>query len=89
MATSTDPAPATVAAVAGCRDTTTRLHKIEGQVRGLQHLAAAGDIDELLTQIAAVRGALHAVGVHALADHLVCDDGQSTVVRHRLALLSR
>jgi DNA-binding FrmR family transcriptional regulator len=52
-------------------DLVVRLRKVEGQVRGLQHLAESStDIDELLTQLLAARGALHAVAVAALAAHL-------------------
>jgi DNA-binding FrmR family transcriptional regulator len=41
----------------------TRLRKIEGQVRGLQHMIDRGDrCIEVLTQVAATRAALAAVG---------------------------
>ena len=41
----------------------TRLRKVEGQVRGLQHMIDRGDpCIDVLTQIAAVRAALTAVG---------------------------
>ncbi len=49
----------------------TRLRRIEGQVRGIQRMV---DEDvyciDVLTQIAAVTKALHAVGVGLLEDHL-------------------
>lgn len=71
-----------------------RLRKIEGQVRGLQHLAEQGtDLDELLTQLAAARGALHAVAVAALAAHLetasAATPAAAAAVRHRLELVTR
>ena len=41
----------------------TRLRKVEGQVRGLQHMIERGDrCIDVLTQIAATRAALTAVG---------------------------
>lgn len=41
----------------------TRLRRIEGQVRGLQHMIDRGDrCIDILTQIAATRAALTAVG---------------------------
>jgi DNA-binding FrmR family transcriptional regulator len=70
-------------------DLVLRLRKIEGQVRALQHLAATGDIDELLTQLAAARGGLHAVAISALTRQLTALDTDPTVVRRRLELLSR
>lgn len=46
----------------------TRLRKIEGQVRGLQHMLERGDTcADTLTQIAAARAALAAVGRGLLA----------------------
>lgn len=42
---------------------TMRLRRVEGQVRGLQHMVERGDrCLDVLTQIAAARGALGAVG---------------------------
>ena len=70
-------------------DLVIRLRKIEGQVRALQHLAVSGDIDEILTQIAAARGGLHAVAVSALAQHPALLAADPAVLRHRLELLSR
>ncbi len=44
-------------------DMLVRLRKIEGQVRGLQHMLERGDTClEMLTQLAAARAALAAVG---------------------------
>lgn len=43
----------------------TRLRRVEGQVRGLQHMIERGDrCIDVLTQIAATRAALTAVGRH-------------------------
>jgi len=69
-----------------------RLRKVEGQVRGLQHLAASGtDVDELLTQLVAARGALHAVAVAALAADLETSGAAAdpALLRHRLELVAR
>lgn len=42
----------------------TRLRKVEGQVRGVQHMIERGDpCTDVLTQIAAARAALSAVGL--------------------------
>lgn len=80
--------------IGGVDDLVGRLRKVEGQVRGLQHLAQEGaGIDELLTQLVAARGALHAVAVAALASHLSRTDLDSTTdpgaLRHYLELVAR
>ena len=59
-----------------------RLHRVEGQIRGIEGMVARGaSFSEVLTQIAAARAALDAAGValldrrlHECLDHL---DGQS------------
>lgn len=52
-------------------DVVTRLRRIEGQVRGIEAMVSArAPYTEVLTQIAAVRAALHAAGM-ALIDSLV------------------
>lgn len=65
------------AAGASNRELTERLRRIEGQVRGVQHMIERGDTCvDVLTQLAAARAALAAVGLgvvgrelrHALAD---------------------
>lgn len=56
---------------------------------GQQGLAAAGNVDELLIQIAAARGALHAVAPQALADRFASGIPDSAFIRHRLDLLGR
>ena len=74
----------------GNADLVVRLRKIEGQVRALQHLAAdGGDIDELLIQLAAARGGLHAVAVTALTDESTAPGTDSAAIRRRLELISR
>ena len=74
----------------GTDDLVVRLRKVEGQVRALQHLAAGGgDIDELLTQIAAARGGLHAVGVAALAAESAATGVDPAILRRRLELITR
>ena len=71
-------------------DPVVRLRRVEGQVRALQQLAAAGtDIDELLTQLAAARGGLQAVAVAALAADLTPPGAEPGVLRHRLELVWR
>ena len=82
------------AGVGGVADLVGRLRKIEGQVRGLQHLAERGaELDELLTQLAAARGALHAVAVAALAAELAASGAapaaDPAALRHRLELVAR
>lgn len=48
---------------ASTEELTIRLRKAEGQVRGLQHMIERGDsCTDVLTQIAAARAALAAVG---------------------------
>lgn len=71
-------------------DLVVRLRKIEGQVRALQRLAdGGGDIDELLTQLAAARGGLHAVAVAALAEDSGPAGVDPVVLRRRLELVTR
>ena len=74
----------------GTEDLVLRLRRVEGQVRALQHLAAGGgDIDELLTQLAAARGGLHAVAVAALAEAEALPGADPAVLRRRLELVTR
>lgn len=48
---------------AAVEELVTRLRKVEGQARGLQHMIERGDsCIDVITQIAAARGALTAVG---------------------------
>ena len=48
-----------------------RLHRAEGQVRGLAHMVDEGrPCIEILTQIAAARGALEAIAVAVLQQHV-------------------
>lgn len=82
------------AGVGSAADLVGRLRKIEGRVRGLQNLAErGGELDELLTQLAAARGALHAVAVAALTAHLdtpgAATPPDAAALRHRLELVTR
>lgn len=59
----------------------TRLRKVEGQARGLQHMIERGDsCIDVLTQVAATRAALTAVGRGLLECELrrVVDPGDET-----------
>lgn len=58
-------------------DLSTRLNRVEGQIRGIKNLIER-DVycDEVLNQIAAARAALKAVGMMVLKSHL-----QSCLVR--------
>jgi len=52
-------------------DVMIRLHRIEGQVRGLQRMITAGrHCTEVLTQVASMREALRQVGLMTLHLHL-------------------
>lgn len=55
----------------GMADLSTRLNRVQGQVRGLQRMVLEeAPCAEILTQIAATRGALRAVALELLAQHL-------------------
>ena len=48
-----------------------RLRRIEGQVRGLQRMISQGEYCiDILTQVAAVSKALHAVSLNLLEEHI-------------------
>jgi DNA-binding FrmR family transcriptional regulator len=52
-------------------DVSTRLNRVQGQVHGLQRMVREeAPCAEILTQVAATRGALRAVALHLLALHL-------------------
>ena len=52
-------------------DRLTRLRRIEGQVRGLQHMIERGDsCVDILTQIKSVTGALDSVALGVLDQHV-------------------
>lgn len=56
---------------AAARAVLNRLKRLEGQVRGVQRLLEArDDYDQVLTQVAALRAALNAIGVTLLAENL-------------------
>jgi len=53
------------------RDRVTRLRRIEGQVRGLQHMIERGDACvDVLTQIKSVTRALESVAIGVLDQHV-------------------
>lgn len=64
-----------------------RLNRIAGQVAGIQRMAEEGRYCvDILTQIAATRSALDAVGVELLTDHLEsCVVGHGSETEHRRA----
>ena len=66
---------------------TNRLKRIAGQVAGLQQMVDDGRYCvDILTQVAAVRSALDAVGVELLASHLeTCVAGHGTDSEHECA----
>ena len=65
----------------------TRLNRITGQVVGIQRMADEGRYCvDILTQIAAVRSALDAVGVELLMNHLEsCVVGHGSGTEHKRA----
>lgn len=66
---------------------TNRLRRIAGQVAGLQQMVDDGRYCvDILTQLAAVRSALDAVGVEMLTSHLeTCVAGHGTETEHDCA----
>jgi DNA-binding FrmR family transcriptional regulator len=66
---------------------TNRLKRIAGQVAGLQQMVDDGRYCvDILTQLAAVRSALDAVGVELLTSHLeTCVAGHGTATEHECA----
>lgn len=70
-------------------DLVDRLRKIEGQVRGLQHMVERGErCTEVLTQIAAARAALAAVALGVL-DLAMQATGQSLDTNELLVAVER
>lgn len=65
----------------------TRLNRIAGQVAGIQRMAEDGRYCvDILTQIAAIRSALDALGVELLTSHLEsCVIGHGTGTEHKCA----
>lgn len=52
-------------------DILNRLKRIEGQIRGLQKIVAAGeDCDKFLTQLNAAKGALERIGMIVIANDM-------------------
>lgn len=59
-------------------DVTKRLRRVEGQVRGLQRMVDEGAAcKDIVTQLAAVSGAIDRVGFKLMAAALSCPDGQA------------
>ena len=59
-------------------DVLKRLRRLEGQIRGLQRMVDEGaECREIVTQLAAARGALDRVGFKLMASALSCPDGQA------------
>ena len=55
----------------GMAEVSTRLNRVQGQVRGLQRMVREeAPCADVLTQVAATRGALRAVALELLARHL-------------------
>lgn len=55
-----------------------RLRRLEGQIRGLQRMVNEGaECRDIVTQLAAARGALDRVGFRLMASAMSCPDGQS------------
>lgn len=55
----------------GMAEVSTRLNRVQGQVRGLQRMVREeAPCADILTQVAATRGALRAVALQVLARHL-------------------
>lgn len=58
-------------------DTLKRLRRLEGQIRGIQRLVTEGaECRDIVTQLAAARGALDRVGFRLVASALSCPEGQ-------------
>ena len=61
-------------------DVVKRLRRLEGQIRGLQRMVDEGaECKDIVTQLAAARGALDRVGFRLMASALSCPDG----IEHR------
>ncbi len=57
-------------------DVVKRLRRLEGQIRGLQRMVDEGaECKDIVTQLAAARGALDRVGFRLMASALSCPDG--------------
>ena len=59
-------------------DVLKRLRRLEGQIRGLQRMVDEGsECRDIVTQLAAAKGALDRVGFKLMASALSCPDGQA------------
>lgn len=79
-------------------DISRRLRRIEGQVRGLQHmLEESRECEEMLTQAMAIRSALDQVGARLMENHIEtclldgfeCEPEQMARLRESLKLWTR
>ncbi|MBI2724123.1 MAG: metal-sensitive transcriptional regulator [Chloroflexi bacterium] len=79
-------------------DITTRLRRIEGQVRGVQRMLDEGrDCEEMLTQAMAIRSAVDQVGQRLMEYHLDrcllegfdCEPERMQNLRHALKLWTK
>jgi DNA-binding FrmR family transcriptional regulator len=59
-------------------DVMKRLRRLEGQIRGLHRMVDEGaECREIVTQLAAAKGALDRVGFKLMASALSCADGEA------------
>ena len=81
-----------------CGDISTRLRRIEGQVRGIQKMLEEDrECEEMMTQTMAIRSAVDQVGARLMEYHLercllrdiTCDEGQMENLRRALSLWTR
>ena len=82
-----------LAATSDTEELAVRLHRMEGQIRGVGHMVADGaPAVDILTQLAAVRGAIDAV-VCAVAEREVRrwapSDGEAAAIGAVIARLAR
>jgi DNA-binding FrmR family transcriptional regulator len=60
-----------------CDDVQKRLRRVEGQIRAVQRMIDEGaDCADVVTQLAAARGALDRVGFKLMASALTCPTGE-------------
>ena len=58
-------------------DVLKRLRRLEGQIRGMQRMVDEGsECRDIVTQLAAAKGALDRVGFKLMASALSCQEGQ-------------
>ena len=55
-----------------CKDIITRLHRVEGQIRGLQNMIENNrDCASVITQLTAARGAIDTIGFMIISDKMI------------------